>query len=453
MQPTTGNVAEPRVHGATVIQGQAMRAGKRVTRPVITGVGVVSPIGIGKDEFWKNLVAGNSGIGYLRAFPADNLPCKLAAEIPDFDPLRFVQQKKFLKVMSRDIQLGVSASAMAMSDAGLSTGDVDPERLGVTFGAGRISTTPNELLDAVRNCSSSQSDFQFTRWGEGSMGNITPLWLLRQLPNMPACHVSIEFDARGPNNTITSRDASALLALSEAVNVIERGAADCMIVGACSSNIHPVDITKLSLFEGLSQRDDDPHRACRPFDFERDGTIVGEGAATFVVEDYEHARKRGADIYAEILGVAGGCDGTGYANGSGGTGLVRAIETALKRSGIRPEEIGHINAHGKSTQRDDLVESRAYHRALGDASEKIPVTAMKSFFGHFDAGSGAVELAGSLLAMRAGVVPRTLNYEVPDPRCRVNVVQREPIHHRTGTALSVNRTAMGQSAAAIVRSL
>ncbi|GAB4160280.1 MAG: beta-ketoacyl synthase [Planctomycetaceae bacterium] len=430
-----------------------MRAGKRIRKPVITGIGVVSPVGTDKNAFWENLVAGKTGIDFLSAFPSENLPSKLAAEIPDFNPEEHVYQKKFLKVMSRDIQLGVSASAMAMKDAGLSRGQVDPERLGVTFGAGRISTTPQELVGAVRECSTTQHEFQYTRWGDDSMGNIAPLWMLRQLPNMPACHVSIEFDARGPNNTITSRDSSALLAVSEAVNVIERGAADCMIVGACSSNIHPVDITKLSLFEGLSKRDDDPQSACRPFDFERDGTIVGEGAATFVIESYEHAVRRGAEIYAEIIGTGAGCDGTGYSNGSGGTGLVRAIQAAMRGAGIRPEELGHINAHGKSTQRDDLVEARAYHRVFGDASERIPVTALKSYFGHFDAGSGAVELAGSLMALRAGIIPKTLNYEIPDPRCRLNVVHANPIQQKTGTALSVNRTAIGQSAAVIVRSL
>jgi len=416
-------------------------------------LGVVTPIGIGRETFWDNLAAGRCGIDYLRGFPTDNLPSKLAAEINDFDPLDFVTQKKFLKVMSRDIQLGVSAASIAMSDAGLHAGDVDPYRLGVEFGAGRIATAPDELAAAVAHCSGESTPFQFTRWGEDGIGSIAPLWLLRQLPNMPACHVSIEYNACGPNNTITSRDASALLALSEAVGVIQRGAADCMIVGACSSNIDPVDIAKLSLYEGLSRRDDDPHRACRPFDFERDGAIVGEGAATFIVEEYSHAVRRGADIYAEVLGVAGGCDGTGYSNGAGGTGLVRAIGSALAQSGLRPDELGHINAHGKSTQRDDLVEARAYHRALGDAAESIPVTAMKSYFGHFDAGSGAVELAGSLLALRHGEVPATLSYEIPDPRCRLNIVHGGPMRQNLRTALSVNRTAVGQSAAAVIRAL
>jgi 3-oxoacyl-[acyl-carrier-protein] synthase II len=285
------------------------------------------------------------------------------------------------------------------------------------------------------------------------MGKVSPLWLLRQMPNMPAAHVSIEFDARGPNNTITSRDASAILALNEAIGCIERGAADAMVVGACGSRIQPVDVAKLGLFEGLSQREDDPEHACRPFDFDRDGTILGEGAATFVVEDYEHARRRGADIYCEILGTGAGCDGSGFSNEAGGTGLVRAIEQAMRRAGVSPRELGHINAHGKSTQADDLVESRAYHRAFGDNAEKIPVTALKSYFGHSDAGSGAVELAGSVLALRYGELPMTLNYEHPDPRCRINVVHDEPLRLRSRSALSVNRTSVGQSAAVVVRAV
>jgi len=429
-----------------------MIAGVKLPRVVITGVGIVSPAGIGNGPFWTNLMSGRSGIGLLRSIPSGQLPTRLAAEITDFDPGEFISHRKLLKVMSRDIQLGVSSATLAMRDAQIEKGSLDPDRLGVEFGAGRISTWPDELSEAVKRCTSPDGKFQFDQWGETALEDVTPLWLLRQLPNMPACHVSIEHDARGPSNTITCRDSSALLALAEAVWIIQRDAADCMIVGACSSNIHPVDIAKLSLFEGLSRRSDDPSRACRPFDYERDGAVVGEGAASFVIERYEHAVRRGATIYAEILGVGAGCDGKGYTNGAGGTGLVRAIEAALLRAGIGPRDIGHINAHGKSTQRDDLVEARAYHRVLGDDADDIPVTAMKSYFGHFDAGSGAVELAGSLLALRHGELPMTLNYEVPDPRCRLNVAH-EPLRLRNGVALSVNRTSIGQSAAAVLRAI
>lgn len=428
-------------------------AGCDGNRAVVTGVGVVSPIGIGKDRFWDSLVNNRSGIDYLGSIDGHDLPSPFAAEVRDFDPASMLRDRKFLKVMSRDIQLGVASANLAMQDTGLAAGDIDPYRLGVVYGAGRMTTHPSELLGGVEASLDDQHKFSMTRWGEGGMGRVAPLWLLRQLPNMPACHISIDHNAAGPNNTITCRDASALLALGEAVRAIEAGRADAMIVGACSSNIHPVDIAKFHRFEGLSRRCDDPERACRPFDFERDGAVVGEGAATFVVENYEHAKRRGAEIYAEVLGIGSGCDGKGYANESAGMGLVRAIESTMKRAGIRPEELGHINAQGKSTQPDDIVESRAYHRALGDCMLKVPVTAMKSFVGHFDAGAGAVELAGTLLALRNGQVPATLNYEIPDPRCRLNVVSGGPESLRTRTALSVNRTAMGQSAAAVLRAI
>ena len=422
------------------------------TRVVISGVGTVAPNGIGNGAFWDSLKAGRSGIGLLESMPNGGYPSKLAAEIRDFDPENYIYCKKFIKVMSRDIQLGVTAASMAMQDAALKTGGIDPVRLGVVYGGGRISTRPEDLVAAASQILTDDM-VEFTRWGEDGLGKIAPLWLLKRLPNMPACHVAIEHDAQGPNNTITCRDASALLALGEAVRVIERGAADAMIVGACSSNIHPVDLTKFNLFESLSHRDDDPEHACRPFDVTRDGTIVGEGAAAFIVERYKHAVAREANIYAEVLGVGAGSDGSGHTNGSDGRGIARSIQTALRRSNLEPDQIGHINAHGKSTQRDDLVEARGYYWGLGDATRRIPVTALKSYFGHFDGGSGAVELAGSLLSLRNETLPATLNYRIPDPRCRLNVVHDGPQPLRNLTALTVNRTAIGQSAAAIIRAL
>ena len=424
-------------------------AGSGSPRVVVTGVGVISPIGTGKAPFWGNLIAGRSGIGYLKSLPTQDLPCKLGAEITDFDPLEHVYHRKFLKVMSRDIQLGVCAASMAMKDSGLAEGDIDPDRLGVEFGAGHICFTPQELSDASRAFVDAANQQRYEAWGD----EIAPLWLLSQLPNMPACHVAIEHDARGPNNTITSADASCLLALQEAIRVIQRGHADVMIVGASSSAIHPVDIARRMLIEDLSRREDDPTRACRPFDLDRDGTIVGEGAGVFVVERYNHAVARGADIYCEILSVGAGCDGRGDDPSGKATGLVRAMEAAIQRAGIQPDEIGHINAHGKSTQKDDWLEARAYHQALGPAAERIPVIGLKSYFGAFESGSGAVELAGSVLSLKHGELPMSLNYEHPDPLCRLNVVHDGPLPLRNRAAMSVNRTMLGQSAAAILRAV
>ena len=427
-------------------------AGRTGIRVVVTGVGVVSPIGIGNDSFWDSLLHNRTGIDFLQSMPSDGLPSAFGAEVRDFNPVNFLRDKKFVKVMCRDIQLGVASSNLAVTDANVRSGWIDPDRLGVVYGAGRMTCHPSELAAAVNACRT-EGGFDPDKWGPEALASIAPLWLLRQLPNMPASHVSIDHNACGPNNTITCRDASALLALSEAVRVIEAGRADAMIVGACSSNIHPVDIAKFHSFEGLSRRTDDPTRACRPFDFERDGTVVGEGAASFVVESYEHAVRRGANIYAEVLGVGAGCDGKGLANESAGLGLVRAMESAIDGAGIRASELGHINAQGKSTQPDDIVEARAYHRVFGDLALKIPVTALKSYVGHFDAGAGAVELAGTLLSLKNGYIPATLNYEIPDPRCRLNVARGEATRLSNRTAITVNRTAMGQSAAAVLRAI
>ncbi|WP_417383414.1 beta-ketoacyl-[acyl-carrier-protein] synthase family protein [Gimesia sp.] len=428
-------------------------AGSNQTRVVISGIGVVSPIGIGIDSFWQNICSGNSGIDRLTSIPTENLPSKLAAEVKDFHPELHVYNKKFLKVMSRDIQLGVSAASDAVKDAGIKRGVVDPERFGVSFGAGHIPTTPDELVAAVKRCAEDNS-FEVTRWGEDTMGQITPLWMLRQLPNMPACHISIEHNAQGPNNTITSQDSSALLALAEAMRWIKRGAVDCMVVGACTSNINPVDLSRKNLIDLLS-RDEDPKRACRPFDRFRNGTILGEGAAAFVVENYDHAVRRGAEIYAEVIGLGAGCDGHSVSNSDeeSDTGLVRAVESAMRQANLMPHQLGHINAHGKSTKIDDQVEARAYHRLFGDDALKIPITALKSYFGHFDAGSGAVELAASILSLRHGATPATLNYETPDPLCHLDVIHGEVRPLTQNTAMSVSRTAFGQSAAAILRAI
>ncbi|QDU50697.1 beta-ketoacyl-[acyl-carrier-protein] synthase family protein [Gimesia panareensis] len=424
-------------------------AGSNQTRVVISGIGVVSPIGIGIDSFWRNICSGVSGIDRLQSIPIENLPSKLAAEVKDFNPDEHLYNKKFIKVMSRDIQLGVSAASDAVKNAGIKRGTVDPERFGVSFGAGHIPTTPDELVEAVNHCAADDS-FEVTRWGEDVLGQITPLWMLRQLPNMPACHISIEHNAQGPNNTITSQDSSALLALAEAMRWIKRGAVDCMVVGACTSNINPLDLSRKNLIDLLS-RDEDPKRACRPFDRDRNGTILGEGAAAFVVENYEHAVRRGAEIYAEVIGLGAGCDGSSDPRND--TGLMRAVESAMRQSGIMPRELGHINAHGKSTKIDDQVEAHAYHRLFGDDAMKIPITALKSYFGHFDAGSGAVELAASILSLRHGATPATLNYETPDPLCNLDVVHGEVRPLITPTTMSVSRTAFGQSAAAILRAI
>jgi 3-oxoacyl-[acyl-carrier-protein] synthase II len=428
-----------------------MTSSGRTTGTVITGVGVVSPLGCGPDALWSALLAGRSAVGVRPRLAESDLPCRLAAMVRDFDPHRERERerKKFLKVMPRAVQFGVSAARMAMHDAGLAAGDVEPDRLAVVFGAGRLSTTPQELAAVVAACTDAEGRLHPRRWASESESTIAPLWLLRQLPNMPAAHVSIEFDARGPNNTITARDASALLALAEGVNVIGRGDADCVIVGGCAALTAPVDLVKLGLFERLSRRHDDPARACRPFDRDRDGTVPGEGAGAVILERAAHARRRGATVYAEVAGIGAGCDG-GPSNRPG-NGLTRAVRAALSDADLSPHQLGHVNAHGKATPQDDVIEAQALHRALGESASTVPVVALKGYHGLFDAGSDAVELVATILALHHGELPPSVNHDHPDPHCRLPIT-REPSRPPHPTALCLSRTSNGQSAAIALRS-
>ena len=433
-----------------------MSSGDDAARVVITGVGVVSPIGIGQESFWESLVSGRGGIGELNPLPSAALPSRLAAEVIGFDPLEYLPSRKLLKVMSRDIQLGVAASRLAVDDAALARGELDPERVGVSFGAGRISSLPEDLSAAAglvgsEPVSDPDEVIDWTRWGEGSLGRIAPMWLLKRLPNMPACHVSIGLDARGPNNTITSRDTSGLLALAEGVRVIERGVADCMVVGASGSLLQPIDLIKLNLINTLSRNHDTPSVSCRPFDVDRDGTVPGEGSAAFVIERLDLARQRGATVYAEVIGCGAGCDGHPDEAARAGEGLVNAIAAALADAGIAAGELGHVNAGATGSPDEDAVEARAIERALGAAATTVPVTALAGYLGHSDAGGGAVELAGCLLALRHRLVPVTHGFDSPDPGCRLDIVSGTMRPVPSPLALSCNRTEFGQSAAVVVR--
>ncbi|WP_315854612.1 beta-ketoacyl-[acyl-carrier-protein] synthase family protein [Alienimonas chondri] len=424
---------------------------------MISGVGVVSPVGIGRTAFWNGLCGGLGGIhavSRLADMSDDDFGAhgRLVAEVSDFDPnVHLVNHRKHFKTMSRDVQLGVAAADLATEDALLSHGSIDPERVGVVFGAGRIAPGPLALVEGAAACMKKDGTFDPDRWGELGLPSVPPLWLLRQLPNMPACHVSIALDARGPNNTLTCQDASAILALDEAARTIARGAADVMIAGAASSNTDALDLARMRSAGELSAQTNDPEHALRPFDARRDGTVAGEGSAVFVLERYDHAVRRGADIYCELLGTGSASNGI---RSDQGTGIANAMKFALNRGGISSiAGIGHINAHGKSTKWDDLVESRAYHTLFGADLAGVPVTALKSHFGHTDAGSGALELAGSVLALRNRQLPMTLGFETPDPLCGIDVVHEGPLSLKGTSAVSVNSTKTGQAAAAVLQAV
>jgi 3-oxoacyl-[acyl-carrier-protein] synthase II len=408
---------------------------------VVTGVGVVSPIGIGRQAFWSSLLARSSGVRPLSFLnrPADMVG--FGGEVVDFDARQVIKPRKSLKVMSREIQLAIHAADLASADAGLAAGAVEPERMGVLFGADLIQCHPEDLEAACRACFP-EGRFDFNLWGPRGMPEIFPLWFLRCLPNMPACHVGILHDARGPCNTITLGEASSLVAISEAAEVIRRGQADVMLCGGTGTRLHPTTFARSHGGE-LSRRGEAPERACRPFDADRDGYVNGEGAAVFVLETRGRAEARGATVLVRLLGHANAFEPPRAGKPFAGTAIRSTIVHTLAGAGLSSADVGHVNAHGLGTVSDDRTEATAIQATLGD----VPVTAPKSFFGNLGSGTGAVEMAVSVLALAEGVVPVTLNYERPDPECPVAVVHEGPLEGAPPIALLLNQTGMGQAVA------
>src|SRR6185437_15461824 len=418
-------------------------------RIVISGIGIISPIGLNAATYWRSLEEGRSGIRSIQAFDTSGLPVHFAGEIPNFDAKEFVEKKdrKSLRVMARTIQLAVAGAQCAMDDGMVDKSKLDPARFGVEFGAGLIATELTDLGDAAHvsaNCQPGRVDLE--KWGEHGIPAIQPLWMLKYLPNMLACHVSILHDAQAPNNSITESDVAGLLALGEAYRILVRDQADFFLVGGAESKLNPLSLVRQCLFEHLSHRNEAPEKACRPFDRERDGLVLGEGAGVFVVEELEHAQRRGARIYAEIVGF-----GAAFDPGLKGDGLARAIRAALADAGIGPEEVDHINAHGLATRVSDAWEARCLHEVFGPCSPVVPVFAPKSYIGNLGAGGSTVELAATLLAMANGRVPPTLNYEQPDPDCPVSVLAGAPRPMTRPYAVKVSFTQMGQCGAVVVR--
>jgi len=412
---------------------------------VITGLGVVSPIGIGCDAFWKAIAGGTSGIRPVDLFDASSLRVRFGGQIPDFDPKQYVRPRKSLKVMSREIQLGFAAADLALADAGIAAGGLDPDRFGVVFGNDMIYADLEDLEQTYRR-SARDGDFDFHLWSEAIQEELHPLWLLKHLPNMTASHVAIAHDARGPNNSIVLGDVSGLLAVAEAASVIRRGWADVILAGGTGCRLHPTALVARG-DALLSHRADDCEAACRPFDRDRDGLVNGEGAGVIVLESRAHARRRGATIRCELSATAARCEPRARRDGLSGASLRQAIRAACVAAGLEAGDIGHVNAHGVSTIEMDRAEARAIRAELGD----VPVTAPKSFFGHLGAGGGVVELAASVLGLERGLVPPTLNYLTADPECPVNVVHGEPLAGRPATAVKVNLCSTGQAAAVVIR--
>lgn len=411
---------------------------------VFTGIGIVSPVGIGRVAFWNSLLEGTSGVRTLVGLGENSLPSGFGGQIVDFEPKEYVRPRKSLKVMSREIQFAYAAADLAWQDAGLGEHAVDPERVGVICGCDTLYSDIRELVPVYKACMP-EGGFRFDRWGTHGIEELFPLWMLKFLPNMAASHISISRDARGPCNAVVLGEVSSLLAVIEGAAAIRRGLADVMLVGAVGSRLQPSAL----VWRGdanVSHRQDDPAAACRPFDAGRDGMVNAEGAAVFVLESEQHARGRGGDVLARLAGSGNSFRKPAGRLGVTGEAIGHSISQALDAAGWRPDEVGHVNAHGLSTRDDDATEAHAIQQILGD----VPVTAPKSYFGNVGAGSGAIELAASILALREGRIPPTLNYEQSDPECPVQVIAGAPKPVEVPTVVALNQTRLGQAVAVAV---
>lgn len=438
-------------------------------RVVITGLGPVTPIGVGAAPFWNALLEGASGIRRVRAFDPSRFDSQMAGEIDGVEVGNYVPKsyRKAAKIMARDIVLAVAGAYEAVKDAGLRTKciiergeaaappNVDPTRIGANIGAGLICADLPELAAALYSASEN-GEFSLARWGSEGMNNLTPLWLLKFLPNMLACHVTIVHDCQGPSNTITCGEASSHLAIGEAFRTIARGVEDVCICGGAESKDNAMALLRQSLGRRLSRRNDQPERACRPFAADRDGTVVSEGGGLVILEELEHAKARGAKIYAELVGFGASNDACSPAQPSvphpEGRGTLLAARKALRDAGIDAGQIDMVGAFGPGTLEHDRSEAAAIRSLLGERVSQVPVMAIKGGIGNNGAGSGAIDFIAAVLAMQNATIPPAINSAAADPDCGLKLVAGKPIDARIDHALSIGYAmGGGQNAALVLR--
>lgn len=419
----------------------------KTRRAVITGVGLITPIGTGPAAVWAALKAGTSGVRQITAFDPTFLPCRIAGEVPDFVAKAVIEKsyRKSLNAMARPVQLGVVGAQFAMQDAGLAKGAVAPERLGVEFASVMGATELNDLARMSKVASAGPGrPVDMEVWGRAGVPEMPPMWMLKYLPNMPACHATILFDAQGPSNTLIPNDAAGVQAVGEALRILQRGAADVMLVGGSEAKINPLSQSRFNSFAPLTRTTDfPPEQAVRPFDRDASGTCLGEGAGAFGLEELGHAQARGAKLLGEVVGYAAGLD-----RGLTGATFSRVIRTALADAGIQPGDVDHVNAHGTGVPEFDAFEARAIHGVFGRA---VPVFAPLSRFGNMGAASGVVELLCSLLALQHGELPGTLNHDHPAADCPIAVHTGDPRKVTKPYVVKVSSTDLGQCGAVVVR--
>lgn len=396
-------------------------------RVVVTGLGVVSPVGNTIPDFWNSILEGKSGVKRLKAFDPTHYSCKIAAEVKDFNPTAYLTPKE-MKRMDRFVQFAVVAAKMAMADSKIDLSKEDPTRIGVIVGSG---------IGGLHTVEAEHR--QFLALGEEKgPGRISPFLIPMLIVNMASGQISITLGLKGPNTTVATACATGNHAIGDALRVIQRGEADMMMCGGSEAATTHMGFGGFCALKALSTAyNDDPERASRPFDKNRDGFVIGEGSGVVFLEEMEHAIKRNATIYCELIGY--GMSGDAYhmtapdPNGDGGT---RCIRAAIQDAGIKPEEVDYINAHGTSTLYNDRIETLAIKKVFGDHAKKLAVSSTKSVMGHLLGAAGGVEMIVCALSIKASIIPPTLNYETPDPECDLDYVPNKPRSHKINIALS-----------------
>ncbi len=393
-------------------------------RVVVTGLGLVSPVGIGVEESWSALVAGKSGIGPITLFDASTYPTRIAGEVKNFDPTRFMDRKEARR-NDRFIQFALAAADMAMKDSGLDLAKEDLERIGVIVGAGigGLGTIENEHKTLL----------------EKGVRKIGPFFIPSLIINLAPGQISLKYGLKGPNFSPVSACATGNHSIGDAMLYIERGLADVMVAGGCEATITPLGIGGFCAARALSERNDAPEKASRPFDRHRDGFVAGEGSGLIVLEEYERARARGARIYAELVGYGASADAHHItAPAPGGEGGQRAMRMALRDAGLAPEQVGYVNTHGTSTPQGDVAECQGIAAVFGDhaTSRKLAISSTKSMIGHLLGAAGGAEAVITVLAIHRGVLPPTINVEEQDPECPLDVVPNQAREVRVEAAMS-----------------
>ncbi|MBI5475293.1 MAG: beta-ketoacyl-ACP synthase II [Ignavibacteriales bacterium] len=392
-------------------------------RVVVTGMGAVTPIGLSVSEYWQNAVAGTNGVGMITYFDTTQYDTKIAAELKGFNPLNFLDRKEINR-MDPFARYAMACASMAIKDSEIDLEKIDRDRAGVIFGSGIGGMlTWHQQMEVYYN--------------GGGPQRISPFFVPMMIADIAAGHISMRYKLRGPNYATTSACATASHAIADAFMLIQRGNADIMLSGGSEAAITPMGIGGFNAMKALSTRNDKPEKACRPFDAQRDGFIMGEGSAVLILEELEHAIKRGAKIYGEIGGIGLTADAHHItAPAPGGEGAVRSMRLAIQDAGLKPEQVDYINAHGTSTEFNDKSETQAIKTVFGEHAYKLHVSSTKSMTGHLLGAAGAIEAIVTILAVQNDIMPPTINYEFPDPECDLNYIPNKSVKKELNVAIS-----------------